>query len=111
MVTAKIKELRIQIKTLQEKALDTIKNAPPIEEVEKMPEEEKKKVREDVQKKLTNNSVVSRGLELELKEARMNKNGSTFFSFVPSSRNRQQRRSAIRSRIQQARKHERNQGV
>jgi hypothetical protein len=104
MVTPKIKELRSKIKTLQEEALDLIKGAPTIEEIGKLPEEEKIKVREDLQKKLTDNRVVRSGLEQELKEARMNKNDSAFFSWSPSGRNRQQRRAAIRSRVKQIRR-------
>jgi len=98
MVTPKIKELKGKIKTLQEEALDIIKSAPTADDVEKLPEEEKVKVRQDMQKKLTDNNVARRGLELELKEARMNKNGSSFFVWSPSGRNRQQRRQAIRAR-------------
>jgi pyruvate formate-lyase activating enzyme-like uncharacterized protein len=98
MVTPKIKELKDKIKKLNEEALEIIKNGPKLEELEKLSEDDKKIAQDGFREKLKENRVVRGAVEQELKIARMNKNGSAFFEWNPTGRNRQQRRNAIRNR-------------
>lgn len=94
--TPKIRTLKGQIKKLNEEQLDIVKNSISKEELGKLTDEEQVKARDELKTKLSDNRVLARSASQELKEARMNKNESEFFSFTPTSYNRKHRRDKIK---------------
>jgi len=90
----KIKDLKARIVAEQNALVDTTKTALPPEELLKLEESQQREKSEEFKTEVTKRKGNIIALKDELKEVRMNKYSSQFFSFIPSKPNRRMMRMA-----------------
>ena len=94
----KVKELKAQVQTKQDEFLEFIKGFNLEEELKK-PKEEQDASRKEHAKQTQIFKHQLEDLREQLKHARMNKNGSSFFEFIPTGPNRRFRKLARKSKL------------